>query len=734
MALAKGQVIGGRYRIVSLLGQGGMGAVYRTWDTRLNVPVALKEMTPQPGIDVQTLAQLRQQFEREANTLARLSHPHLVDVTDYFEEGDNTYLVMKFVEGESLADWIAREGLLPERQVLAWAGQLLDALVYCHGEGVIHRDVKPQNVVITPKGQAVLVDFGLVKLWDPNDPRTQTAMRGMGTPEYAPPEQYDAHMGYTDARSDIYGVGATLYHALTGQPPPTVTMRIVNPDALAPVRALAPGVGKSTEAAVARALELQPSARFQSAQEMTGALGVGAVVAEPTAPQRQPTGVMAGARPAVLLRRRVPGWVWALAGLAPVVAVALAVRGWQAPATVPTMTPAPTVTPVPSVASLATLLPTATLTPIPTVTPSPTPTVIPIASETMDSLGNVGQESSLALDNSGIPYIVYRDITNDSLKYAVLSGATWVSGTVETSVGQLGPSLALDDSGSLHVAYTHRGPYVNYAVLRGATWVIETAAKEPAAEPSLALDSSGNPRIAYCGMGVLKYAYRTASGWVTEDFAYVPCGNPGVEEALPSLELDSSGTPHIAYCDVANSSMKYTVLRGTTWVSETVETPVGQTDSHLVLDGSDNPHLAYSYSGFVKYAVLRGTSWVVEAVDDAGAAPSLALDSSGNPHIAYCAVVGEGLKYAYWTGSEWVKVNVDATMCNDPSLVLDGSDNPHISYYDAVNSDLKYVHWVVSRPTTFIFPADEGSLVFSDGPLPSGSIGGGVCLWGAVEK
>ena len=188
--LTTGTILQNRYRIVSLLGQGGMGAVYRAWDMRLNVPVALKEMVPQPGLDSQTLAQLRQQFQQEANILARLNHPHLVRVTDFFEEENNAYLVMDFVEGESLADRIARQGALPETEVLSWAGQLLDALSYCHARGVIHRDIKPQNVVIRPDGRAVLVDFGLVKLWDPSDPRTRTVMRGMGTPEYAPPEQY----------------------------------------------------------------------------------------------------------------------------------------------------------------------------------------------------------------------------------------------------------------------------------------------------------------------------------------------------------------------------------------------------------------------------------------------------------------------------------------------------------------------------------------------------------------
>ena len=219
MSLVGGQVLQNRYRVVSLLRKGGMGAVYRAWDTRLNIPIALKELIPQPGLDLHTLAQLRQQFQHEATILASLNHPHLVDVTDFFEEGGNSYLVMRLIEGETLAERIERQKALLEEEVLVWASQLLDALAYCHSQGVIHRDVKPQNVIIRPDGRVVLVDFGLVKLWDPGDPRTKTAMRGMGTPEYAPPEQYDMGPGHTDPRCDIYGLGATLYHALTGQAP-----------------------------------------------------------------------------------------------------------------------------------------------------------------------------------------------------------------------------------------------------------------------------------------------------------------------------------------------------------------------------------------------------------------------------------------------------------------------------------------------------------------------------------
>ncbi|MBN1877845.1 MAG: protein kinase [Anaerolineae bacterium] len=261
-----------RYRILRILGQGGMGAVYEAYHQGLEMPVAIKEMIPQPGLAPKFLDDMRAQFKREAVILARLSHHHLVHVIDSFEEGGNAYLVMEKVDGESMAERIVRAGALPESLVLQWAHQLLDALAYCHGQGIIHRDIKPHNIIIHPDGRAILVDFGLVKLWDPYDPRTKTVMRGMGTPEYAPPEQYDAEAGHTDARSDIYSLGATLYHALAGQAPPTATRRVVNPEALLPVRALIPTVTERTEAVLLQALELRPIQRFQSAREMSLAL------------------------------------------------------------------------------------------------------------------------------------------------------------------------------------------------------------------------------------------------------------------------------------------------------------------------------------------------------------------------------------------------------------------------------------------------------------------------------
>jgi len=273
MPLSTGTIAGDRYRVITPIGQGGMGAVYQAWDTRLNHPIALKEMNPQAGLDAAALADLRRQFQQEAQVLATLSHPNLVRVTDYFSWNGKEYLVMDFVEGTSLAALIQQQGAQSESRALAWSQQLLDALSYCHSRGVLHRDIKPQNIIIDREDNAVLVDFGLVKLWDPHDPRTRTAMRGMGTPEYAPPEQYDTGPGHTDPRSDVYGMGATLYHALTGKLPPTATQRMASPSTFMSPRRLNPAISPAVEAAVLKALEIAKDRRFQSTAEMAEALG-----------------------------------------------------------------------------------------------------------------------------------------------------------------------------------------------------------------------------------------------------------------------------------------------------------------------------------------------------------------------------------------------------------------------------------------------------------------------------
>jgi serine/threonine protein kinase len=273
MPLGKGHRVNERYEILDMLGQGGMGAVYRVYDLTLNRTVALKERTPDPNGTERGMAQARAQFRREAQVLAQVNHPNLPRIYDYFSIGDSEYIVMDLIEGENLHRRVQERGAQPEALVLNWTRQILDALVYLHARKIIHRDIKPHNLILTPDDRIILVDFGLVKLFDPEQPSTLTLLRGVGTPEYAPLEQYSREVGHTDPRTDIYSLGATLYTLLTGKPPPDVHARLLRPNAWHSVRELNPHVSFGTETIIEKAMGLYPQQRYQTASDMLQAFG-----------------------------------------------------------------------------------------------------------------------------------------------------------------------------------------------------------------------------------------------------------------------------------------------------------------------------------------------------------------------------------------------------------------------------------------------------------------------------
>ena len=271
--LTEGTILQERYRIVRELGQGGMGAVYEAVDERLDTTVALKET-------FFAEEKLRKQFEREARLLARMHHPALPRVSDHFNEGEGQFLVMQYIAGQDLSELlIAHNAPFPQDQVVRWADQLCDALDYLHTQDpqIIHRDIKPQNLKLTARGQVVLLDFGLAKgsVGQLTAVTTSASIFGY-TPNYAPLEQVQGKG--TDARSDIYALGATLYHLVTNVKPPDALSRaaaVVNgqTDPLQAAHEVLPGIDVGLSNVLTKAMSQKRDDRFASASDMRRALG-----------------------------------------------------------------------------------------------------------------------------------------------------------------------------------------------------------------------------------------------------------------------------------------------------------------------------------------------------------------------------------------------------------------------------------------------------------------------------
>jgi serine/threonine protein kinase len=264
MTLEQDALLNNRYRIVDILGLGGMGSVYKAVDENLGMDVAVKE-------NLFTTDEFARQFRREAVILASLRHPNLPRVTDHFViEGQGQYLVMDYIDGEDLRQRMDRQGVLPDEEVITIGIAICDALSYLGllDPPIVHRDIKPGNVRITPEGKIYLVDFGLAKKWN-NTEKTATGARAM-TPGYSPPEQYGT--AQTDHRSDIYSLGATLYAAITTYIPEDAMNRAMGQDHLTPIADTNPEVSQRLANTIEKALEVRPGDRYQTAKEFKQAL------------------------------------------------------------------------------------------------------------------------------------------------------------------------------------------------------------------------------------------------------------------------------------------------------------------------------------------------------------------------------------------------------------------------------------------------------------------------------
>ncbi len=433
MSVAVGELLHDRYRIENIIARGGMGAIYRAVDESLGVAVAVKE-------NLFGSQESTRQFRREATILASLRHPNLPRVTDHFViEGQGQYLVMDFIEGEDLLTRIDRRDRISDEEVVLIGAAVCDALSYLHSRtpSVIHRDIKPGNIKITPAGQIYLVDFGLAKTAAPGQATTIGAQAL--TPGYAPPEQYGQG---TEPRSDLYALGATLYAALTHTIPEDALARAMGSVQLTPILKLNPHVSPALTAVIEKAMSVQMDDRYPTADAFKQALLSANTAARQRILTKAETAMPSASNSAAVssiigstAKPKQRAFPWLLAAFGGLLAVGLCLavvffvlRGQFPSAVRPTASlPAPTAapaaaadTPSPTQALPPPADPTETLPSPATATPAlPTPTLLPQATALGGDPGQIAfvsnrtgtyQIYTLRLDNSQVTQVT--DLTD----------------------------------------------------------------------------------------------------------------------------------------------------------------------------------------------------------------------------------------------------------------------------------------------------------------------------------
>jgi serine/threonine-protein kinase len=327
----QGEVIGGRYELLELVGKGGMSSVFRARDRLLDRTVAIKVLHPHLTADEEYV----ERFRREARSVAQVSHPNIVTVIDRGEDAGRQYIVFEYVDGENLKQLLERTGALPVRDALLLALQMARALSFAHQRGLVHRDVKPQNVLLNADGQAKMTDFGIARSIDVQGVTITGTV--LGTSEYIAPEQ--ARGQQVDSQTDVYSLGVVLYELLTGGVPyegetfVTVALKHVN-EPTPSVLERRPDVPVRVSNAVERAMAKSPDERYGSMAELCDELEASLAELDPVSEEatmisRRPVVPAARRRRAAPPRRRRRlGVLWpAVAVVAVVAAAALAALG-----------------------------------------------------------------------------------------------------------------------------------------------------------------------------------------------------------------------------------------------------------------------------------------------------------------------------------------------------------------------------------------------------------------------
>ncbi|HVO44619.1 MAG TPA: protein kinase, partial [Aggregatilineales bacterium] len=469
-----GQHLGG-YEIVALLGRGGMATVYRAHQTSIGRDVAVKVIKP----ELSGAQDFVVRFEREARTIAAMSHPHILKVFEYGRSGDLAYLVMELLRGGSLAELIAK-GPLPMAMTSRVLDQIASALDYAHGLGIIHRDLKPQNVLLDDQQNAFLTDFGIAKILSATVmTRTGTAM---GTPAYMSPEQWQGQS--LDARSDIYALGIMLYEMLTGRLPfnadtPFSLMHMHIYQSPSPVRSVRPDLPAGIEPVLQKALAKDREDRYTSAGALAEAFKAALSNAVPASLGMGATASIATAIPAKTASEMVadqPGARWRGPGIAAGAVIALVIVAVGAIAVVKGLTPAsntptsspdatqaialgsPAATPIapivvqlatftPSITQTATPEPTATFTPVPATTTSDTGLTSTLAAQTSQALTTLTAEANATAASALL-------VAAQTATGAAQIGSTATAAAALTTIAQLNLSQASATQAALFTGMT----------------------------------------------------------------------------------------------------------------------------------------------------------------------------------------------------------------------------------------------------------------------------------------